>query len=72
MQVAVRFKRVRIYLCIAITFPHAGEESDSNRLQKIRSMWGYIADDQGDDYDYFYLTGDDVFVIIENMYDYLK
>ena len=40
--------------------------------QKIRSIWRYIAKYYADDYDYFYLAGDDAYVVMENLYDYLR
>ncbi len=57
---------------IAIALLHEGEESYYNMWQKVRSIWRYIAKHYADDYDYFFLSGDDTFVIMEKLYDYLK
>jgi glycoprotein-N-acetylgalactosamine 3-beta-galactosyltransferase len=46
---------------------HRGEESLENLWQKTRSIWGYIYEHYGSDYDYFHLGGDDDFVIVENL-----
>lgn len=39
--------------------------------QKTRSIWAYIHDNYLNDYDYFWLGGDDVYMIVENMRNYL-
>jgi glycoprotein-N-acetylgalactosamine 3-beta-galactosyltransferase len=43
----------------------------TNMWQKIRSMWSYIYDNYYDDFDWFHLGGDDMWLIVENLRDYL-
>jgi hypothetical protein len=56
----------------AINLPHRGEESYYNMWQKTRSMLAFMFDNYIDDYDYFYLAGDDTYVIVENLQNYLR
>jgi hypothetical protein len=51
---------------------HNGLEEYDNMWQKTRSIWAYIHDHYLDDYDYFHLGGDDMYVIVENLRRYLK
>lgn len=51
---------------------HTGEESYWNMWQKTRSIWKYIYDHFLEDYDYFHLGGDDMYLLVENMRRYLK
>jgi glycoprotein-N-acetylgalactosamine 3-beta-galactosyltransferase len=46
---------------------HAGNESYQNMWQKVRSLWAYIRLHYADDYDYFHLGGDDMYVLVENL-----
>ena len=39
--------------------------------QKVREIWAFVAAVYAEDYDYFWLGGDDVFMIPENMKAYL-
>ena len=39
--------------------------------QKIRSMWTYAYDHYMNEYDYFFIAGDDVYVAVENLRVYL-
>lgn len=55
----------------AIHLTHEGKESYSNMWQKARSTWAYIHDNYLDDFDFFYLGGDDVHLIVENLREYL-
>ena len=55
----------------AINLLHAGEEEYDNMWQKIRSMWAYAHDHYKDEYDFFYICGDDVYVAVENLRAYL-
>lgn len=50
---------------------HVGEESYSNMWQKTRSIWSYLRQHYSDDYEYFHLGGDDMYVIVENMRQFL-
>mmetsp|Transcript_23433 Transcript_23433/g.34751 ORF Transcript_23433/g.34751 Transcript_23433/m.34751 type:complete len:721 (+) Transcript_23433:212-2374(+) len=51
----------------AVDLPHVGDEAYNNMWQKTRSIWGYIHDNYLDDYDYFWLGGDDYGLIVENL-----
>jgi glycoprotein-N-acetylgalactosamine 3-beta-galactosyltransferase len=51
---------------------HVGAESYQNMWQKVRSIWAYISDHYLDDYDWFHLGGDDLYIIVENMRRNLK
>ncbi|CAJ1952014.1 unnamed protein product [Cylindrotheca closterium] len=51
----------------AIDLPHFGEESYTNMWQKVRTMWSYAYDHYRDKYDYFYICGDDTYVIADNL-----
>ncbi|KAL3938313.1 MAG: hypothetical protein SGBAC_006753 [Bacillariaceae sp.] len=55
----------------AIDLPHKGEEEYENMWQKVRSIWAYAHDNYIEDFDYFYLAGDDTHVIVENLRAYL-
>ena len=55
-----------------VNIPHEGPEEYNNIWQKVRSMWGYIYDNYYEDYDWFHIGGDDLFVIVENMRLYLE
>lgn len=55
----------------AANLTHEGEENYHNMWQKVRSIWGYIYENYLDDYDYFWLGGDDVLLIVENLRNYL-
>ena len=55
----------------AVKISHEGEETYENMWQKVRSIWAYIYKHYYDDFDYFWLGGDDVHLIVENLRDYL-
>ena len=55
----------------AVNLTHEGPEEYNNMWQKSRSIWAYIYDSYYNDFDFFWLGGDDVHVIVENMIDYL-
>jgi glycoprotein-N-acetylgalactosamine 3-beta-galactosyltransferase len=40
--------------------------------QKTQSIWKYIALHYVDDYDWFLLGGDDMYYIMENLYEFLN
>jgi hypothetical protein len=46
--------------------PGLGEDY-KNMWMKVRSIWAYIHDHYIDDYDFFYLAGDDTHLIVENL-----
>ncbi|CAJ1942704.1 unnamed protein product [Cylindrotheca closterium] len=56
----------------AIDLPHKGKEEYENMWQKVRSIWAYAYDNYIEDFDYFYLAGDDTHVIVENLRAYLE
>jgi hypothetical protein len=55
----------------AVDLPHEGEERYMNMWQKTRSMVAFMYDYYLDDFDYFLLSGDDTFIILENLRNYL-
>ena len=55
----------------AISIPHDGEESYNNMWQKVRSIWRYVDEHYADDFDFFFLGGDDLFVLPQNLRSYL-
>jgi glycoprotein-N-acetylgalactosamine 3-beta-galactosyltransferase len=56
----------------AVEIPHEGPEEYDNIWQKVRSMWSYIYDNFYDDYDWFHIGGDDLYLIVENLRLYLE
>jgi glycoprotein-N-acetylgalactosamine 3-beta-galactosyltransferase len=46
---------------------HEGPEAYANMWQKVRSLWTYIHQHYRDDYDLFHLSGDDTYVLAENL-----
>lgn len=57
--------------CHSVAIPHEGEESYQNMWQKSRNIWKYIHHHYRDDYDWFLLGGDDMFITAENLRKYL-
>jgi hypothetical protein len=55
----------------AVDLPHEGPEEYGNMWQKTRSMVAFMYDYYLEDYDYFLLCGDDTYVIVENLRNYL-
>lgn len=55
----------------AYNLPKQGPESLSNIWQKVRQMWKLVYDFFLDDSDYFMICGDDTYVVMENLRDYL-
>ena len=55
-----------------VNIPHEGIEEYNNIWQKVRSMWSYVYDNYYDKYDYFHSGGDDVYLLVENMRQYLE
>ena len=51
----------------AIDLVHQGEEEYENMWQKIRSMWAYAYDHYLEEYDFFHICGDDVYIAVENL-----
>ena len=50
---------------------HFGREEYHNMWQKVRSIWYYIYLHYRDDYDYFHLSGDDMYMLVPNMRKFL-
>jgi glycoprotein-N-acetylgalactosamine 3-beta-galactosyltransferase len=55
-----------------VNIPHAGIEEYDNIWQKVRSMWSYIYDHYYEEYDWFHIGGDDLYLIVENLRLYLE
>jgi hypothetical protein len=55
----------------AIDLPHRGEEKYDNMWQKTRSILAFMYDNYIDEYDYFYVCGDDGYIIVENLRNYI-
>jgi glycoprotein-N-acetylgalactosamine 3-beta-galactosyltransferase len=55
----------------AIDLIHQGPEKYNNMWQKIRTMWAYAYDNYLDDFDFFHICGDDVYLVMENMRSFL-
>jgi len=51
---------------------HKGPETYNNIWQKVRSLWSYVYDNYYDQYDFFHIGGDDLYVLVENMRLYLE
>ena len=51
----------------AVDIPHLGPESYDNMWQKVRSIWAYVHEHYFDEYDFFHIGGDNMFVIAENL-----
>ena len=50
---------------------HAGDEMYDNMWQKVRSIWAYVHNYYLNDYDFFHLGGDDLYLIVENLKRFL-
>lgn len=56
-----------------VRLPHLGEEGNLFHIwQKLRSMYSYIHENFLLDYDYFHFCGDDVYLIVDNLREYLS
>ena len=55
----------------AISIPHDGEESYDNMWQKVRAIWRYVDQHYADDFDFFILGGDDLFILPQNLRSFL-
>ncbi len=56
----------------AVNILHEGPEDYHNIWQKVRSMWSYIYDNYYEDYDWFHIGGDDLYLLVENLRLYLE
>jgi glycoprotein-N-acetylgalactosamine 3-beta-galactosyltransferase len=55
---------------IKLEFP--GPESYSNMWQKVLAMWKYVHEHYIDDFDYFHISGDDTYLIPDNLRFYVN
>lgn len=55
----------------ALKIEHEGPEAYNNMWQKVRGMWKYVHQHCIDNFDFFFVCGDDNFVIVENLEAYL-
>ena len=55
-----------------VNIPHEGPEEYDNMWQKVRSMWSYVYHNYYDEYDWFHIGGDDLYVLVENLRLYLE
>jgi peptidyl-tRNA hydrolase len=56
---------------LAVKLPHAGDEDYNNIWQKVRSIWSYVHTYYREEFDWFMIGGDDMYVIPENLKAYL-
>jgi glycoprotein-N-acetylgalactosamine 3-beta-galactosyltransferase len=55
----------------AMAIQHDGPEEYDNMWQKSRSIWKFVGKHYIDDFDWFFLGGDDLFVMPHNLKTYL-
>jgi len=55
----------------AVDIPHEGPEVYNNIWQKVRSLWFYVYDNYYEDYDYFHSGGSDLYLLVDNLREYL-
>lgn len=55
-----------------VDLQHDGDESYDNMWLKVRAIWKYVYQHYRNDYDFFHLGGDDLYVIVENMRKFLS
>jgi glycoprotein-N-acetylgalactosamine 3-beta-galactosyltransferase len=56
----------------AISLPHDGPEDYNNMWQKVRSIWRFVGTHYAGDFDFFLMGGDDLFVLPQNLRNYLR
>jgi len=56
----------------AIHVPHSGPEVYQNIWQKVRVLWRYVYDHYYETYDWFHIGGDDLYLIVEHLQQYLE
>lgn len=54
-----------------VAIPHVGPEIYKNIWQKVRAIWSYVYHHYYDDFDWFHIGGDDLWVIVDNLRAYL-
>mmetsp|Transcript_24807 Transcript_24807/g.28672 ORF Transcript_24807/g.28672 Transcript_24807/m.28672 type:complete len:494 (-) Transcript_24807:229-1710(-) len=55
----------------SINLVHQGKEDYGNMWQKVRSMWSYAYDHFKEEYDFFHISGDDVYLAVDNLRAYV-
>ncbi|KAL9190971.1 hypothetical protein ACHAXT_000677 [Thalassiosira profunda] len=55
----------------AIALAHRGPESYDNMWQKVRAIWRFVGHHYSEDFDWYYIGGDDLFVLPSNLKAYL-
>ena len=56
----------------AVKIEHQGPEAYTNMWQKLRSIWTFVNEHYADDYDFFFAGGEDLYVLPQNLRDFLK
>ena len=56
----------------AVNITHKFEETYGNMWQKVRTMWSYVYDHYYENYDWFHIGGDDLYLIVDNLRYYLE
>ena len=56
----------------SVDIPHLGPEQYGSMWQKVRSMWAYVHDNYLDEYDFFYVAGEDTYVVVENLREIIQ
>jgi len=51
----------------ALNVPHEGKEEYDNIWQKVRSIWLLVYQRHYEEFDWFYIGGDDLYVVVENL-----
>jgi len=55
-----------------VNIVHQGQEAYENIWQKVRAIWAYVYDNYYNEYDWFHIGGDDLYLIVENLRLYLE
>ena len=55
----------------AMHVKHSGKEEYKNMWQKVRSIWKFVGQHYLEQFDWFYIGGDDLFVLPQNLKNYL-
>ena len=56
----------------AISLPHTGKEEYENMWQKVRSIWAFIGQHYLEEFDFFYMGGEDMYVLPQNLKNFLS
>jgi glycoprotein-N-acetylgalactosamine 3-beta-galactosyltransferase len=65
------FSTVHDLFVSALNIPHEGPEAYDNMWTKVVSIWKYVYEQYRAEFDWFYIAGDDTFLIVENLLQYL-